>query len=204
MVRLQHYSDGGWTACGGLHYHPTPQGVWPHRCWGCQWTICHHWRWQSLVEMPWKCTWMRPSWTTSELEACGWALCCCGRCVLKKDIFCSICYKTCCRLQSQGHAQICGGGCGIVWYTQHSGCIIAMVLLFVYGHFRQFWGGHALDAACLKRVILFANGTSLKGAVMSYVMSQHCMCIGYMTFYYKRSTDASVGGLVCCSSVHQV
>ena len=35
-------------------------------------------------------------------------------------------------------------------------------------------------------------------------MSQHCMCIGHMTFYYKRSADASVGVLACCSSIHQV
>ena len=74
--------------------------------------------------------------------------------------------------------------------TWRSGCTIATVLLSVYDHFRQFWGGHALDAACPKCVILFADVTSLKGTVMS----QHCMCIGHVTFYYKRSADASVGG----------
>ena len=95
---------------------------------------------------------------------------------------------------SWGLNQICGGGCGIAWDTQHSGCTIAMVLLSVYGHFRQFWGGCASDVVHPKRVILFANVTLLKGAVMSYVMSQHCMCIGHVSFYYKRSTDASVGG----------
>ena len=45
---------------------------------------------------------------------------------------------------------------------------------------------------------------SLKCAVTSYMMSQCYMCIGHMTFYYKRSTNALVGVLACCSSVHQV
>ena len=35
-------------------------------------------------------------------------------------------------------------------------------------------------------------------------MSQHRMCIGHVTFYYKRSTDALVGVLTCCLSIHQV
>ena len=42
-----------------------------------------------------------------------------------------------------------------------------------------------------------------KGAVMPYVISQCRMCIGHMTFYYKRSTNAPVGGsclLFICSS----
>ena len=84
--------------------------------------------------------------------------------------------------------------CGIVQNTWHSGCTIAMVLLSVYGHFRQFWGGHTLGAVRLKSIISFAEVTSSKGTVMSYVMSQCCTCIGHMTFYYKRSADASVGG----------
>ena len=35
-------------------------------------------------------------------------------------------------------------------------------------------------------------------------MTSCVTCIGHMTFYYKRSTDASVGVLACCSSIHQV
>ena len=56
----------------------------------------------------------------------------------------------------------------------------------------------------LKHVILFSNITSLKDAVTSCVTSQHCMCIGHVTFHYIRSTDALVGVLACCSSVCQV
>ena len=52
--------------------------------------------------------------------------------------------------------------------------------------------------------ILFANVTLLNGTVTSHVMSWCHMCIGHMTFYYKRSTDTSVGVLACCSSIHQV
>ena len=58
--------------------------------------------------------------------------------------------------------------------------------------------------APLKCIILFANVTSLKCAVTSYVMSQCYMCIGHMTFNYKRSTNASVGVLACCLSICQV
>ena len=61
-----------------------------------------------------------------------------------------------------------------------------------YGHFRQFWVG-TLQTWC---VILFADVTSLNGAVTSYVMSQHCTCIGHVTFYYKRANKALVGGFL--------
>ena len=91
--------------------------------------------------------------------------------------------------------------CGTAQNTRCPGCTIAMVLLSIYGHFRQFWGGRASGTACPKHVILFANVTSLKGAVMSYVMSQHCTCVGHMTFYYKRAADTSVGGS-CLLFVH--
>ena len=93
-----------------------------------------------------------------------------------------------------------GGGCGIAWNTQRSGCAIAVILLSVYGHFRQFWGGCSLDVVCLKRIILFANIMSLKGTVMSQT-SQHHTCIGHMTFHYKRATDTSVGAS-CLLFVH--
>ena len=56
------------------------------------------------------------------------------------------------------------------------------------------YGGHTSDAPHPKRVILFSDVTSLKGAVTSYVMPQHCTCIGHVTFYYKRPASASVGG----------
>ena len=54
-----------------------------------------------------------------------------------------------------------------------------------------------------KRIILFVNVMSLNGAVMSYVMSQCCTCIGHVTFYYKRATKASVGGS-CLLFVHSL
>ena len=52
-----------------------------------------------------------------------------------------------------------------------------------------------------RRVILFANVMSLKGAVTSYVMSQHHTCVGHVTFYYKRAADTLVGGS-CLLFVH--
>ena len=53
-------------------------------------------------------------------------------------------------------------------------------------------GNFRVGAVRLKHIILFADVTSLKGAVMSYVMSQHCTCIGHVTFYYKRAANTSV------------
>ena len=58
--------------------------------------------------------------------------------------------------------------------------------------------------AHFRHVILFANVTSLNSTMMSYEMSQYRMCIGHVTFYYKRASKASVGVLACCSSIHQV
>ena len=55
-------------------------------------------------------------------------------------------------------------------------------------------GACTSDALRPKRVILFLDVMSLMSAVMSYVTSWHCTCIGHVTFYYKRSDDASVGG----------
>ena len=82
--------------------------------------------------------------------------------------------------------------CGVARDTQRSGCTVATGFLSVYSRFRQFWGGHTSDAMCPKHIILFADIMSLKGTVMSYVMSQCHTCIGHVTFYYKRSTNASV------------
>ena len=87
--------------------------------------------------------------------------------------------------------------CGIALDTWQSRCTIAMVLLSVYSSFRQFLGGHTSDTVCPKHIILFAD-------VTSYVTSQHRTCFGHMTFHYKRSANASVGVLACCSSIHQV
>ena len=52
----------------------------------------------------------------------------------------------------------------------------------------------SVDMVHLKHVILFVDITSLNDAVTSYVMSQHCMCVGHMTIYYKRATNTWVGG----------
>ena len=54
--------------------------------------------------------------------------------------------------------------------TRRSGFAVAAVLLSVYGSFRQFWGERVSDVARPKHVILFADVTSLKGAVTLYVM----------------------------------
>ena len=94
--------------------------------------------------------------------------------------------------------------CGVARDTRRSGCTVAAVLLSVYGRFRQFCDGCALDVAHLKLVILFANITSLNSAVMSYVMSECHTCIGHVTFHYKRSANTSVGVLACCLSIRQV
>ena len=56
---------------------------------------------------------------------------------------------------------------------------------------------------CPKRVNLFSDVMSSGGAVTSFVMSQHCMCTGHVTFCYKRSADASFEALglwFICSS----
>ena len=70
--------------------------------------------------------------------------------------------------------------------------------------FYTILGGHTLDTARLKCIILFADITSLNNAVTSYVMSQCRMCSGHVTFCYKRSAKTSVGVLACCSSFCQV
>ena len=80
-------------------------------------------------------------------------------------------------------------------------CHITLVFLWPL---KAILGGHASDVARLKYIILFAYVMSLNDTVMSYVMSQPCMCIGHVTFYYKRATKASVGVLACCLSIHQV
>ena len=102
------------------------------------------------------------------------------------------------------HTHICASyRCGITRDTRCSRCAIAAVLLSVYGRFRQFCGGCALDVPCPKCIILFADVTSLKGTVTSHVTSQCCTCIGHVTFYYKRSANTSVQGsylLFICSS----
>ena len=43
---------------------------------------------------------------------------------------------------------------------------------------------------------LFSDITSSGGAMMSCVTSQHCTCIGHMTFCYKRSADTSFKALL--------
>ena len=57
---------------------------------------------------------------------------------------------------------------------------------------------------------LFSYVMSSGGAVMSCVMSRCCMCMGHMTFCYKRSTDALFEALLVLFSsfgswfIHQV
>ena len=92
---------------------------------------------------------------------------------------------------------------GRVWhYAEHLAllvycCHIALVFLWTFlGNFGWARFRHAL----LKCIILFANVTLLNDTVMS----QHHMCIGHVTFYYKRASNTSVGVLACCSSICQV
>ena len=81
----------------------------------------------------------------------------------------------------------------------YSGCG-ALVLQPFLGNF----GWVRFGCAMFKARHLISDVTSLKGTVMSYVTSQCHTCVCHMTFYYKRSADALVGVLACCSSVHQV
>ena len=76
--------------------------------------------------------------------------------------------------------------------TRRSGYTMAAVLF--YSHFLAIFCGCTLDTPHPKHIILFLDLTSLMSAVTLYVTSQHCTCISHMTFYYKRSTNASVGG----------
>ena len=71
-----------------------------------------------------------------------------------------------------------------------------------YGHFGVVLRRRALDMPCLKRVILFVNVTSFNNAVMSYVTSQHHICIGHVTIYYKRAANTLVGGVSVSLLVH--
>ena len=66
----------------------------------------------------------------------------------------------------------------LVLWVYH--CHITLVFLW------PFWVG-ALRMQC---IILFADITSLNDTVTS----QCHMCIGHMTFYYKRAANTSVGG----------
>ena len=71
----------------------------------------------------------------------------------------------------------------------------------IYGCFRPFFRRHASDTLHLKRIILLVNVTSFDNAVTSYVTSQCHTCIGHMTIYYKRATNASVRGVSVSSLV---
>ena len=64
-----------------------------------------------------------------------------------------------------------------------------------YGHFGVFSGRYASDTPHLKHFILFVNVTSFNDAVTSYVTSQHHVCIGHVTVYYKRAMNTSIGGV---------
>ena len=61
---------------------------------------------------------------------------------------------------------------------------------------------HTLDTLLLNHVILFVDVMSFNDAVTSYMTSQHHMCIGHMTIYYKRAANTLVGGVSVSSSVH--
>ena len=61
-----------------------------------------------------------------------------------------------------------------------------------YSHFGVFSRRCILNTLCLKCIISFIDITSFNDAMTSYMMSQHCMCIGHMTIYYKRAANTSI------------
>ena len=67
----------------------------------------------------------------------------------------------------------------------------------------NFQWTHFRHAASEAHHLIFGHYV-FEEAVTSYVMSQHCTCIGDVTFDYKRPVNALVGVLACCSSIHQV
>ena len=139
---------------------------------------------------------MRWSWWTSEQEARGWASHCREghQCILLDFVTKKLVVKIRKNkvVVGSGHGDmpkyagegvvLCRtlGTLGVLW-LQFS-CSVAIFRQFLVGVLRP------------KHIILFSDVMSLKGAVTSYVTSQHCMCIGHMTFCYKRPTNTSVGG----------
>ena len=87
---------------------------------------------------------------------------------------------------------MCPNMWGRVWHhTEHPSTLgVPYYICHIkYDCFRLFLRRCASDMPCLKRVILFVDVTSFSNAVTSHVMSQHHMCIGHMTIYYKRATN---------------
>ena len=85
---------------------------------------------------------------------------------------------------------------GKVWHcTEH------LALWVYHGHFLWACLGCAASKVC--HLIFRCCIINEHCDVICDVIAPHC--IGHMTFYYKRSADASVGGVLACgSSVHQV
>ena len=80
----------------------------------------------------------------------------------------------------------------IVWH-----CVAHPALWVCHCHITAILGNLGRctsDAVPSKCIISFVDVTSLNNAVTSYMMSQHCKCVGHMTIYYKRAANASVGG----------
>ena len=74
--------------------------------------------------------------------------------------------------------------CGIRWDTWCSGCAVATVLLSM-----AVLGNFVVGPLWMQYVRSVSSYLPC-----SYMTSQCCMCIGHVTFYYKRSANASVGG----------
>ena len=203
------WSDSNATAMGvdshrGLHYpcmarpptlHLTPRGMQSRVCWGCQWTICCHWRCQSSTEMLWM--WMRPGRITSEPEARRWASHWCRRTYIARFVIKLIVVVKINKAvvgSSRGDTpKYKGEGVVLRGTPSTLGVLLpqcSCLSTAVLGNF----GVGMLQAWC---IILFADVTSLKGTVTLYVMSQCHTCIGQVTFYYKRAADTSVGSSVC-------
>ena len=90
---------------------------------------------------------------------------------------------------------------------------ICIYMPYIYGIMQTTWqSGWSLPEVLwpfsgnfvIKRIILFSDVTSSVSAVISYVTSQHCMCIGHMTFAIKGLLMPCSRLLAFGSSIRQV
>ena len=84
-----------------------------------------------------------------------------------------------------------------VWQLADHLAIRVVPALGFAAFFRQFCV-NALWTCCVRSVLLVFGCYVIwgGGAMMSCVMSRHCMCTSHVTFCYKRSVDTSFGTLL--------
>ena len=68
----------------------------------------------------------------------------------------------------------------------HYSCLFMAIL----GNFRELCFRHRVSEA--------------RHLICQHYIIKCCTCIGHVTIYYKRATNALVGVFACCSSIHQV